>query len=267
MSIDKVVEGAVKRDKVFVLAALSAVIALSWGYVLAGAGMNMAAPEMTNLASSGGMAGMAPAVWDVGYATLMFFMWWIMMVAMMLPSATPMVLLFATINRKQKEIGNPHVATAIFASAYLIVWAGFSIVAVALQWSLEALALLSPTLISGNVVLGGGLLLAAGLYQLTPIKQACLKNCRSPLQFIMTRWRNGGGGAFHMGMEHGAYCVGCCWFLMGLLFFGDVMNLYWIIGLAVIVLIEKIIPGGRWVSHILGAVLIVCGGVVLAGTL
>ncbi len=188
------------------------------------------------------------------------------MVAMMLPSATPMVLLFATINRTQKEKGNPYVATTLFASAYLIVWAGFSIVAVALQWSLEALALLSPILISASIVLGGGLLLAAGIYQLTPIKQACLRNCRSPLQFIMTRWRNGGDGAFYMGVEHGAYCVGCCWFLMGLLFFGGVMNLYWIIGLSVIVLIEKTIPGGRWVSHFLGIVLIICGGIVLAGT-
>ena len=266
MSIDKVVEGAVKRDKVFVLVALTAVIALSWGYVLAGAGMNMTAPEMTRLASSDGMAKMMPAVWDIGYAALMFFMWWIMMVAMMLPSATPMVLLFATINRKQKEKGNPYVATTLFASAYLIVWAGFSIVAVALQWSLEALALLSPMLISASIVFGGGLLLAAGIYQLTPIKQACLKKCRSPLQFILTRWRNGGDGAFYMGVEHGAYCVACCWFLMGLLFFGGVMNLYWIIGLSVIVLIEKTIPGGRWVSHFLGIVLIICGGIVLAGT-
>ena len=266
MSIDKVVEGAVRRDRVIVLAALTAVIALSWGYVLSGAGMNMTAAEITRLASSGGMAKMTPAVWDMGYAALMFFMWWIMMIAMMLPSATPMVLLFATINRKQKEKGNPYVATTIFASAYLIVWAGFSIVTVALQWGLEALALLSPLLVSASAVLGGGLLLAAGIYQLTPIKQACLKNCRSPLQFIMTRWRNGGGGAFHMGVEHGAYCVGCCWFLMGLLFFGGVMNLYWIIGLAVIVLIEKTIPGGRWVSHLLGGVLILCGGAVLAGT-
>ena len=264
MSIDKVVEGAVKRDKVFVLVALTAVIALSWSYVLTGAGMNMTAPEMTELASSGGMAKMMPAVWDTGYAALMFFMWWIMMIAMMLPSATPMVLLFAAINRKQKEKGNPYVATTLFASAYLIVWAGFSIVAVALQWGLEALALLSPMLISASIVLGGGLLLAAGIYQLTPIKQACLKKCRSPVQFIMTGWRNGSDGAFYMGVEHGAYCVGCCWFLMGLLFFGGVMNLYWIIGLSVIVLIEKTIPGGRWVSYFLGVVLIVCGGAVLA---
>jgi len=266
LTFDRVVEGAVKRDRVFVLVALAAVMALSWGYVLAGAGMNMTAPEMTRLASIGGMAKMMPAIWDIGYAALMFLMWWVMMIAMMLPSATPMVLLFATINRKQREKGNPHVATTIFASAYLIVWAGFSIVAVALQWSLETLALLSPLLVGTSTVLGGVLLLAAGLYQITPIKQACLKNCRSPLQFIMTRWRNGDGGAFHMGAEHGAYCVGCCWFLMGLLFFGGVMNLYWIIGLAAIVLIEKTIPGGPWVSHLLGGVLILCGGAVLAGT-
>ncbi len=209
------------------------------------------------------MALMVPAVWDIGYAGVVFIVWWVMMIAMMLPSATPMVLLFAAVNRKQKQEGNPYVATAHFASAYLVVWAGFSVVAVALQWGLEALALLSPMLISASVVFGGGLLLGAGIYQLTPIKQACLKHCRSPLQFMMTRWRSGGDGAFRMGVEHGAYCVGCCWFLMGLLFFGGVMNLYWIIGLAVLVLMEKTIPAGHWFSYGVGVLLILFGIVVL----
>jgi predicted metal-binding membrane protein len=263
MSIDKIVEATVKRDRIVVLGALALVIALSWAYLLAGAGMDMTALEMTRLTSGRGIAKMMPVVWDIGYAGVMFVMWWIMMIAMMLPSATPMVLLFATMNRKQKEKGNPYVATALFASAYLIVWAGFSIVAVALQWGLEALTLLSPMMISASVFLGAGVLLAAGIYQLTPIKQACLKNCRSPLQFIMTRWRSGEYGAFRMGVEHGVYCVGCCWFLMGLLFFGGVMNIYWIIGLAVFVLIEKTIPAGHWFSYAVGVVLILCGMVVL----
>ena len=264
MSIDNAIERVVKRDRTIVLGALIAVVALSWVYVLAGAGMSVSAFEMTRMsAGKGGMAKMTPAVWDIGYAGVMFIMWWVMMIAMMLPSATPMVLLFAAMNRKQKQKGNPYVATAHFASAYLIVWAGFSVVAVALQWGLEALALLSPMLISASVVFGGGLLLGAGIYQLTPIKQACLRNCRSPLQFMMTRWRSGGDGAFRMGVEHGAYCVGCCWFLMGLLFFGGVMNLYWIIGLAVFVLMEKTIPAGHWFSYCVGVLLILCGIVVL----
>ena len=126
------------------------------------------------------------------------------------------------------------------------------------------MALLSPVLDSSSVVLGGALLLIAGLYQLTPLKQACLKHCRSPVQFILTRWRGGANGAFRMGIEHGAYCVGCCWFLMGLLFFGGIMNLYWIVGLAVFVLLEKTIPVGHWLSRGVGITLIILGIAVLA---
>ncbi len=263
-SIDKAVVSVVKRDRIVVLSALSTVVALSWAYVLAGAGMNMSALEITQLTSGeSGIDMMMPAAWDLAYAGVMFLMWWVMMIAMMLPSATPMVLLFATVNRKQKEKGNAYVPTALFASAYLVVWAWFSVVAVALQWGLEATALLSPMLVSTSAFLGGGLLLAAGIYQLTPIKQACLKHCRSPLQFMMSHWRSGRRGVFRMGAEHGAYCVGCCWFLMGLLFFGGVMNLYWIIGLAVFVFLEKTIPAGHWFSYCVGVVLIICGGFVL----
>ena len=249
MTIDKAVEIAVKRDRIVVMGALSGVVALSWAYILAGAGMDM----------------MMPVIWDPSYAGMMFVMWWVMMIAMMLPSATPMVLLFAAVNRKQKESGNPYVPTVIFASAYLTVWAGFSVTAMAVQWGLESMAWLSPMLASASLVLGGSLLFAAGIYQLTPLKQACLDHCRSPLQFILTRWRPGAKGAFRMGIEHGAYCVGCCWFLMGLLFFGGIINLYWISGLAVIVLIEKTIPAGHWVSQLVGIALIVWGIVVLAG--
>lgn len=257
-TIDRAVESALKRDRVIVLGALSVVVALSWAYVMAGAGMGMSAFEMVGLGSDN-MGTMAPAVWSFSYAGLMFVMWWVMMIAMMLPSAAPMVLLFALMNRKQKEKGNPFVPTALFASAYLVVWAGFSMVAVGAQWGLETLSLLSPMLESANVVLGGGLLLAAGAYQLTPLKQACLSHCRSPLQFILAHWRNGLGGAFRMGVEHGSFCVGCCWFLMGLLFFGGVMNLYWIAGIAVFVMLEKTIPAGHWISRMVGVALIVWG--------
>ena len=257
-----------KSDRVIVLGALFIIISLSWVYVLSGAGMDMTALEMTHMNSGDAVMAMTePVSWNLSYATLMFFMWWIMMIAMMLPSATPMVLLFAAINRKQEENGNPFVPSSIFVLAYLVVWAGFSFVAVATQWGLESTELLTPMLASSSSILGGILLLFAGVYQVTPVKQACLKNCRSPLQFVMTRWRSGTSGAFCMGIEHGIYCVGCCWFLMGLLFFGGVMNLFWIAGLAIFVLLEKSIPFGHWAGFVLGAVLMAWGVAVLVGVL
>lgn len=267
MLIDKAIERVVKRDRLIVLVALIIVVVFSWAYVLAGAGMGMSAFEMTRMSGSGAMGMMMPAQWSIEYVGVMFLMWWVMMIAMMLPSATPMVLLFAMMNRKQKEKGNSYVPTTLFALAYLVVWACFSVVAVAVQWGLEDMALLSPMLVSASPFLGGGLLLAAGIYQLTPLKQACLRHCRSPLQFVLSRWRNGRRGAFRMGVEHGAYCVGCCWFLMGLLFFGGVMNLYWIIGIAAFVFFEKSIPAGHWLSYCVGVLLILSGVVVSVGSI
>ena len=162
VSIDATLEALVRRDRQVVIAALTIVIALSWGYLLVGAGMPM----------------MTPVSWTLGYAVLMFFMWWIMMLAMMLPSAAPMVLLFATVNRKQRETSHPYVATSVFALGYLAAWVGFSLVAVMLQWGFERTHLLSSPLVGANVILGGVLLFAAGVYQLTPIKHACLGHCR-----------------------------------------------------------------------------------------
>jgi predicted metal-binding membrane protein len=263
LPIDATLEAAVRRDRLVVTTALITVIALSWAYLLAGAGMGMSALEMTRMLQLG-MATMTPAVWTPGYAVLMFFMWWVMMVAMMLPSAAPMILLFATVNRKQRETGHPHIATSIFAVGYLAAWAGFSLVAVMLQWGFERTGILSPMLVGTNVIFGGVLLLAAGIYQLTPIKHACLRNCRSPLIFLTAHWRPGARGALRMGLVHGAFCVGCCWFLMGLLFFGGVMNLYWIAGLALFVLFEKTIPAGHWLGYASGVALVVWGAGILA---
>src|SRR5918994_1089467 len=212
-----------KRDRLVVVTALVTVIVAAWLYILAGAGMGMSALEMTAMTSaptgmaqpggdmpgmamgegaSGAMqdmaiAAMATMTWTPGYAVLMFFMWWIMMMAMMLPSA----------------------------------------------------------------MLGAGLLIAAGIYQLTPLKHACLRHCRSPIFFISHHWRPGGLGALRMGVEHGAFCTGCCWFLMALLFYGGVMNLFWIIGLAAFVLLEKTIPAGHWLGRLTGGLLIAWGGV------
>jgi predicted metal-binding membrane protein len=270
VAVTTTLEAIVKRDRLVVVTALIAVITLSWVYLLAGAGMGMSAFEMTRMSQigmAGGMAGttmMTPAVWTPGYAVLMFFMWWVMMVAMMLPSAAPMILLFAAINRKQREIGNPHVATSLFAVGYLATWAGFSLVAMILQWGFERTGILSPMLVGTNVIFGGVLLLAAGVYQLTPIKHACLRHCRSPLAFFSSHWRRNARGALRMGLMHGAFCVGCCWFLMGLLFFGGVMNLYWIAGLALFVLFEKTVPAGHWLGYATGVALLVWGAGMLA---
>jgi predicted metal-binding membrane protein len=269
-SIDESLEAVVRRDRLVVVTALIAVIALAWAYLLAGAGMGVSAFEMTRmsqLATAEGMAGMAmmtPAVWTPGYAVLMFFMWWVMMVAMMLPSAAPMILLFATVNGKQRAAGHPYVATSIFAVGYLAAWAGFSMVAMILQWGFERSGLLSPMLIGNNVIFGGVLLLAAGVYQLTPIKQACLRQCRSPLAFLSAHWQQGALGALQIGFLHGVFCVGCCWFLMGLLFFGGVMNLYWITGLALFVLFEKTVPAGHWAGYATGVFLLIWGILMLA---
>ena len=291
-------ESLLRRDRLVVIAALAAVIVACWAYILAGAGMGMSALEMTGTTatppagmaesggdgsgmSDGGMAGttamgerapgamqdmatmMAPIAWTPGYAVLMLSMWWIMMMAMMLPSAAPMILLFAMVNRKQREKGAPYVPTGLFAAGYLLVWGAFSVVAVAAQWGLERTGLLSSMMASTSVILGAGLLIAAGAYQLTPLKHACLRHCRSPIFFISHHWRPGELGALRMGIEHGAFCAGCCWFLMALLFYGGIMNLYWILGLALFVLFEKTLPAGHWLGRIAGVLLIAWGGTLL----
>lgn len=261
-ALDITLESVIRRHRLVVIAALATVIALSWAYLFAGAGMAMSGLEMTRMSQlelAGDMhhmAVMSPASWTPGYAVLMLFMWWVMMVAMMLPSAVPMILLFAAVNRRQLGSGRPHVATGIFVLGYLAAWAGFSLVGAGLQWILEHAGILSSMLVSNNAYLGAGLLLAAGVYQLTPIKQACLRHCRSPQAFIGRHWQPGAAGALRMGLLHGAFCVGCCSFLMGLMFIGGLMNLYWIAGLALFVLFEKTVPANNWLDNAIGVVLL-----------
>ena len=262
-----VLEAVLRRDRQVVVAALIAVIAMAWLWILLGAGSGMSAMDMIVGTSPDGMASMmAPALWTVGYASIMFTMWWVMMAAMMLPSAAPILLLFASINRKEKSAGRPFIPTGIFAAGYLVAWGAFSALATGLQWALERLGLLSPMMATTSYWLGGAILLAAGVWQLTPIKGVCLRHCRSPMGFLVQSWRPGRGGAFRMGLEHGSFCLGCCWFLMGLLFFGGIMNLFWIIGLAAFVLLEKTVPMGSWIGRIVG-VGIAAWGVLLLATM
>jgi predicted metal-binding membrane protein len=268
-------EDLLKHDRAVVVAALVFVIAISWLYLLAGAGTGMSAFEMSSISLAMGlpmtdamgqaMVAMAtPADWTWAYAFLMLGMWWVMMIAMMLPSAAPMILLFALVNRRSHAKGGPYVPTAVFAGAYLVAWGGFSVIAVALQWGLERAELLSPMMASGDVAFGGALLVLAGAYQLSPLKHACLRQCRGPIDFISRHWRAGRQGAFRMGVHHGLYCLGCCWALMALLFFGGAMNLYWIAGLALFVLLEKTIPPGHRLASLSGFGLVAWGLALLA---
>jgi predicted metal-binding membrane protein len=261
-----ILEGVLRRDRLVVVAALAAVIAIAWIWIVLGAGTGMSAVGMTRGSGMPGMTDMmmVPAAWTPGYAAVMFAMWWVMMVAMMLPSAAPMLLLFARVNRTERARERPYVPTGIFAAGYLAAWGGFSAVATGFQWGLERLGLLSPMMVTTSYWLGGAILIAAGLWQLTPLKGVCLRHCRSPLSFLAGSWRPGRLGAFRMGLEHGAYCLGCCWFLMGLLFFGGVMNLFWIAGLAVFILLEKTIPMGHWLGRIAGLAAALWGAVLLA---
>ncbi len=207
--------------------------------------------------------------WTTGYAFLMFSMWWLMMIAMMLPSASPMVLLHTSISRKylaRVETQEPYtpsyrliLTTSSFISGYLAMWGLFSLIAVAAQWVLVSVGVLSDMMMSTSKLLSSALLVSAGVWQLIPFKTACLRHCRSPITFLSTHWRTGIGGAFRMGIEHGAYCLGCCWFLMALLFYGGVMNLIWIIGLALLVLAEKVIPYGVVFGRVIGLLLITWG--------
>jgi predicted metal-binding membrane protein len=184
---------------------------------------------------------------------------------MMLPSAAPTLLLFARVNRQAKGGDRAAVPTGIFAAGYLTVWGSFSALATLLQWALERQGLLSHMMAATSYRVGGAILVAAGIWQLTPVKNVCLRHCRSPLSFLIGKWRAGRAGAFRMGLEHGAYCLGCCWCLMGLLFFGGIMNLLWIAGLAALILVEKTVPPGLWIGRVAGVGAAVWGLLLLAG--
>jgi predicted metal-binding membrane protein len=250
-------ESALRRDRTIVLAALTSIALLAWGYMV----FEARAMYHTGVCHCAGMKMSGPdtEAWSPGTLIPLFLMWAEMMVAMMIPSAAPMILTFAMVQRKRREQERPFVPTGIFLSGYLVVWTAFSAAAAAAQWILHGKALLSPMMVSTSPVLGGALLITAGVFQWTPLKNACLTHCRSPLNFLMTDWREGKIGAFIMGLKHGTYCTGCCWFLMALLFVAGVMNIWWIAIIAVLVLLEKAIPKGFLVAKIAGVLLILWG--------
>jgi predicted metal-binding membrane protein len=242
-----------KRDSWAILGSLTGITLLAWVYLFAIAG-DMSMPQ--------GMAAMQMPVWTAQYFLMMFLMWAIMMVGMMLPSVTPTVLIYSAVARKSAKQGTPVAPVGAFVSGYIVIWMGFSALATLLQWGLEKAALLSPMMVSKSASLGALILIVAGVYQWLPLKDKCLHQCRSPMDFISTHWRNGTLGAFKMGLSHGGYCVGCCWALMGLLFVGGVMNLLWIALIALFVLLEKILPLGARGGRVTGALMIAFGLVV-----
>ena len=248
-------EALLRRDRAIVAAGLLGLAALAWvGVVRMAGGPGQVAMAMPGMSREG--PGLA---WLVA-------MWAVMMVAMMVPSAAPTILLFATVSRRRLAQGLPAVPVAVFTAGYLLVWTAYAAAAGSAQWVLHRAALLSPAMAAASPLLGGGLLVAAGIYQWLPLKGACLAHCRSPLGFFATGWREGTWGALAMGMRHGSYCVGCCWLLMALLFVAGVMNLLWVAAIAGFVLIEKLVAGGEGLGRAAGVALVGWGvWVIVAG--
>ncbi len=244
--VDRGLEAALRHDRRVVAASLALVVALAWLYLWHDAAMMRAMPDMPRASTAGQFA-------------MAFAMWAVMMVGMMLPSAAPAILLYGTLVRRHGELGRALPTAWVFSGGYLAVWTAFSLGAAALQIALDRAALLTPMLGSTSTALSAAILATAGAYQWLPVKDACLRKCRDPLTFFMTRWRGGRAGAFAMGAEHGVYCLGCCWALMGVLFVAGVMNLLAVALIAGFVLVEKLLPASRITSRIAGATLVLAG--------
>jgi predicted metal-binding membrane protein len=271
------IEAALGRHRLWSIAALLLLTVLAWAWLIGGAGMGMdpfasltpppaQMPAMPDM-SMPGMA-MPPttaakaSAWPLSRVLLTFSMWWTMMIAMMLPSAAPTILLFA----RTAAHGNPEVppASASFLAGYLAAWGAFSLLATILHAILDHAGLIDAMRMSSqDRWLSATVLIAAGLYQLTPIKDVCLRHCRNPAQFLSRNYRPGHIGALRMGLHHGTICIGCCWLLMALLFVGGVMNLAWIALLTLMVAAEKLFPHGRTISLIAGLVCLAWGAAIL----
>jgi len=260
------IEALFRRETAVVGAVLILLSVLAWLALLAGAGTGMSPAAMSGWWLPMELPAAESWSWTPYYWLIAFVMWAVMMVAMMLPSAAPMVLLYGKVvqhaDAKNGTHGGPG-SIAAFAGGYLILWILFSVLAVALQFGLEHSGLMSAMMASRSAVLSGALLIAAGIYQLSPFKAACLRHCRGPAAFLAAHWRPGMAGAWRMGIRHGAYCVGCCAVLMLLLFVGGVMNLVWIAGLTLFVAFEKFAPFGERATKVTAALLVASGFVLV----
>jgi predicted metal-binding membrane protein len=255
--IEAALETVLRRDRAVVFGAVAVLTALADDMAMGG--MDMTGFRM--IPAGRGLMMRASEPWrpiEFGYV---FVMWVVMMVGMMTPSVAPTILIYARIGRQAVVQGKPFAATAWFAAGYLAAWMVFSLAATSMQWLLERAALLTPTMESASTMLGGTVLIAAGVYQWTPFKDNCLSACQAPLAFILRHggFRSDPAGALAVGFKHGLYCIGCCWALMMLLFVGGVMNIGWIAVLAVLVLLEKVLPFGRVVAKLAGIALIAVG--------
>ena len=257
-------EAVLRRDRAVVVAALAIVTALAWAdLVWLANDMWMGGMDMTGFRMiPAGQGWMMPvrAPWQPIEFGAVFLMWVVMMIGMMIPSVAPMILVYTRIGRRSAGENRPFAASAWFALGYLLSWTAFSLAATSAQWTLERAALLTPMMESASNILGATVLIIAGLYQWTPLKDACLSYCQTPLGFILRYgFRREATSALALGFRHGLYCVGCCWAVMALLFVAGVMNLFWIAGLSALVLAEKVLPFGRLVSRLAGIAFIAGG--------
>lgn len=258
MSLD-LTQAVLRRDRLVVVASLAALTAIAWAYLLAGAFLPMQMMDM-----GAGQMMIMPPDWTSAYAGLVLLMWAVMMLAMMLPAAAPVILLAAALARRSTAEGRTApAATVRFTLGYLAVWFGFSVLATGVQWWLDTSGLLAADTMRVGAIVAGATLVAVGLYQWSPLKQACLRHCRSPVEVFLSGWRDGSFAAFRVGLRHGSFCLGCCWGLMALLFVGGLMNLLWVAGISLLVLVEKVLPWGGRTSRMAGLVLIVWGLVAL----
>lgn len=261
LAMPGIAERLAKKDQIIVISAVAITILIAGIYTVMGVGMNMSAIEMTLMSAPSGdqMSMNAGINWTPIYGLLVGLMWWIMMIAMMTPSAAPTVLLYAALKRFGNDRHRVPLLSGIFLTGYLLIWALFAIIAAFIQWVLGSIGLVSGAMQINSSILTGVVLVGAGLYQFSSLKNACLKHCRSPAVFLSEHNRPGLAGALRMGIHHGIFCLGCCWALMALLFVGGVMNLYWIAGLAVYVIAEKFTPNGHLFSKITGTLLVLAG--------
>jgi predicted metal-binding membrane protein len=254
-----------RRDRVIVAACAAALTLLAWAYLVYLARqmtVHDATGSMPDMPDMPGMQMAMPASWSLTELAFLFWMWTVMMVGMMTPAAMPVMLLFA---RAQAAHGatRARISVVVFALGYAIVWAAFSACAALAQWTLHGLAMMSPSMATSSTRIGGAIVCAAGLWQLFPVKRACLVRCRSPIAFLMMHWRNGTLGALRMGLRHGTWCLGCCFALMGVLFVVGVMNLVFVAALALFVLLEKTGPAGLLVARAGGVLLLAAGAFML----